>query len=244
MDATIFFFNSVRAWKKNSWYIEQSGDRSGTVVKLLCYKSEGRWFNPRWCHWIFHWHNPPDHTMAQGSTQPLTEMSTRRISWGWMWPVRMADNLTTSLCRCHEIWEPSLFLEPSGPLQACNRTDLSFLHRTKYCTYHGWQNGAQMDDYRYFKIYSGRGIVLLCFSWAAVTGRNCIIVSRWTFGFNTLRTGLVNGLNARSRGLTFSNMRPVYRDRRFATLQRTLFYIFNQQIYFIIWYLLDGASLI
>jgi len=23
-----------------------------------------------------------------------------------MRPVRKADNLTTSLCRCHEIWEP------------------------------------------------------------------------------------------------------------------------------------------
>ena len=31
---------------------------------------------------IFHWHNPSDRTMALGSTQPLTEMSTRRISWG------------------------------------------------------------------------------------------------------------------------------------------------------------------
>ena len=31
---------------------------------------------------IFHWHNPPDRTMVLGSTQPLTEMSTRRISWG------------------------------------------------------------------------------------------------------------------------------------------------------------------
>jgi hypothetical protein len=30
---------------------------------------------------IFHWHNPPDRTIALGSTQPLTEMSTRRISW-------------------------------------------------------------------------------------------------------------------------------------------------------------------
>jgi hypothetical protein len=29
---------------------------------------------------IFHWHNSPDRTMALGSTQPLTEMSTRRIS--------------------------------------------------------------------------------------------------------------------------------------------------------------------
>jgi hypothetical protein len=25
----------------------------GTVVKVLCYKSEGRWFDSRWCHWKF-----------------------------------------------------------------------------------------------------------------------------------------------------------------------------------------------
>jgi len=31
---------------------------------------------------IFHWHNPSDRTMALGSTQSLTEMSTRSISWG------------------------------------------------------------------------------------------------------------------------------------------------------------------
>ena len=29
---------------------------------------------------IFHRHNPSDHTKALGSTQPLTEMSTRWIS--------------------------------------------------------------------------------------------------------------------------------------------------------------------
>jgi hypothetical protein len=29
-----------------------------------------------------HWHNPVGRTMALGSTQPLTEMSTRNISWG------------------------------------------------------------------------------------------------------------------------------------------------------------------
>ena len=32
------------------------GDRGSTVVKALCYKSEGRWFDPSWCQWIFHWH--------------------------------------------------------------------------------------------------------------------------------------------------------------------------------------------
>ena len=31
---------------------------------------------------IFHRHNPSDHTMTLGSTQPLTEMNTRSISLG------------------------------------------------------------------------------------------------------------------------------------------------------------------
>ena len=31
---------------------------------------------------IFHWHNPSDRAMVLGSTQPPTEMRTRRISWG------------------------------------------------------------------------------------------------------------------------------------------------------------------
>ena len=34
--------------------IEVGGDRGGTLVKVLCYKSEDRWFDPSWCHWIFH----------------------------------------------------------------------------------------------------------------------------------------------------------------------------------------------
>ena len=29
------------------------GDRGSTVVKALCYKSEGRWFDPSWCQWNF-----------------------------------------------------------------------------------------------------------------------------------------------------------------------------------------------
>ena len=32
--------------------------------------------------WIFQWHNPSGRTMAMGSTQSVTEMSTRCISWG------------------------------------------------------------------------------------------------------------------------------------------------------------------
>ena len=55
-----------------------NGDRDSTVVKVLCYISEGRCFDPSWCQWIF----PSDRTMALGSTQPLTEMTTGSISWG------------------------------------------------------------------------------------------------------------------------------------------------------------------
>ena len=33
--------------------VSYSGDRGGTVVKLLCYGSEGRLFDPSWCHWNF-----------------------------------------------------------------------------------------------------------------------------------------------------------------------------------------------
>ena len=52
------------------------GNRGGTVVKVLCYKSEGRWFDSSWCHWNFSLtQNPSDRTMVLGSTQPLAEMS-------------------------------------------------------------------------------------------------------------------------------------------------------------------------
>jgi hypothetical protein len=39
---------------------------------------------------------PSGRTMALGSTQPLTEMSTRNLkkeTWGLRWPARRADNL-------------------------------------------------------------------------------------------------------------------------------------------------------
>jgi hypothetical protein len=51
------------------------------LVETLRYKLAGRGFDSRWCG-FFHWHNPVGRTMALGSTQPLTEMSTGNISWG------------------------------------------------------------------------------------------------------------------------------------------------------------------
>ena len=68
-----------------SWIFSctNSPNSGSTAVKALCYKSEGRWFDPSWCQWIFHRHkNLSDRTMALGSIQPLTEMSNSSISWG------------------------------------------------------------------------------------------------------------------------------------------------------------------
>ena len=53
------------------------GTAVAQLVEALRYKSEGRGFDSRWCHW-----NPSGRTMALGSTQPLREMSTRNISCG------------------------------------------------------------------------------------------------------------------------------------------------------------------
>ena len=34
-------------------YSQGSRECGGTMVKVLCYKSECRWFDPRGCHWNF-----------------------------------------------------------------------------------------------------------------------------------------------------------------------------------------------
>jgi len=56
------------------------GQAVAQLVEPLHYKPEGRGFDG--VIGIFHWHNPSDRIMALGLTQPLTEMSTRNISWG------------------------------------------------------------------------------------------------------------------------------------------------------------------
>jgi hypothetical protein len=43
---------------------------------------------------FFNWPNPSSRTMALGSTQPLTEMSTRNLPAGKRQPTHKADNLT------------------------------------------------------------------------------------------------------------------------------------------------------
>ena len=86
------------------------------MVKALRYKPAGRGFDG--VTGIFQWHNPSGSTMALKSTQPLTEMSIRCISRGGK-----GDNLPPS---CAVVMKSGKlnFLEPSGPLKACNGTAL------------------------------------------------------------------------------------------------------------------------
>jgi len=60
-------------------------------------------------------------TMARGSTQSLTEMSTRSIFWGLRQPVLKADNLPPSCAVVTKSGNLN-FLDPSGPVQACSGT--------------------------------------------------------------------------------------------------------------------------
>jgi len=51
----VFYFRSENPVAK--WWFAVSfpykGDGGGTVAKVLCHKSEGRWLDPSWCHWNF-----------------------------------------------------------------------------------------------------------------------------------------------------------------------------------------------
>jgi len=49
--------NCIKGQLKHEFRIPTSktlGDRGGTVAKVLCYISEGRWFDPSWSQWNFH----------------------------------------------------------------------------------------------------------------------------------------------------------------------------------------------
>jgi len=63
--------------------------------------------------------------MALGSTQPLTEISTRNISWGYRRPVRRAAKLKIILSHFHVTWEPQIPGNLRAP-RACNNIALFY----------------------------------------------------------------------------------------------------------------------
>jgi len=74
---TAFLCCVLAIWTQTyfAFYIHVPGDRGSTVVKAAV-------SIPDDVTGIFHWHNPSGRTMALGSTQPLTEMSTRSFTGG------------------------------------------------------------------------------------------------------------------------------------------------------------------
>ena len=103
------------------------------LVKALRYKPEGRGFDSRWCHSeIFIDIILPPSLIALGSTQRLTEISTRNISWG----VKAAGAQGWQPYHLHVLAVLKSgrlnLLEPSGPDQACNGIAL---HLPYYCGY-------------------------------------------------------------------------------------------------------------
>ena len=61
------------------------GHAMAQLTEALPYKSEGRKVAgsiPDGVIGIFHWPTPSGRTMAMGLTQPLTEITTKNISWG------------------------------------------------------------------------------------------------------------------------------------------------------------------
>jgi hypothetical protein len=63
---------------------------------------------------FFHWHNPVGRTMALGSTQLLTEMSTRNISWGVNAAGAHGWQPTTFMCRLSRNLGASTSWNPLG----------------------------------------------------------------------------------------------------------------------------------
>jgi hypothetical protein len=75
---------------------------------------------------FFNWPNPSSHTVALGSTQPLTEMSTRNLPGGKGRPARMTDNLT-AVCEpiVWKMWEPRR-VTTLWAFTACYRDSFTF----------------------------------------------------------------------------------------------------------------------
>jgi hypothetical protein len=65
----------------NSTYLRVSGHVVEQLVEEQLCKQEGRSFDSRRGHWNFSLLNHSDLSMALGTTQPVTIMGTKDVSW-------------------------------------------------------------------------------------------------------------------------------------------------------------------
>lgn len=118
------FLNLLPTKKENtfqfliSWYRVQ---HEGAECSWPRHWATSHEFDSRWGNWIFHWLNPSSHTMALGTSESLTEISTRIVSWGGGKGNRCVGlpNLPPSSADCLEILEALPSCSPYRPFQAC-----------------------------------------------------------------------------------------------------------------------------
>jgi hypothetical protein len=80
---------------------------------------------------IFHWH-PSSRSLALKSTQLVTEINTRNISWRWRWPVHRAANHTTIICQLSQNLGVSPPMNSLGLQPVCIGIVLPLPLRPKY----------------------------------------------------------------------------------------------------------------
>ena len=119
------------------------------MVEIPRYKAEGCGFYSGWDQWL----NPSGRTMALGSTHPLTNMSTRCISWG----IKAAGAYGWKLCHLRvptvwKVWKP-LPPQPWGPVQGWTGIALHYLLREIFsniykpkCTKIRWKATAPINS--------------------------------------------------------------------------------------------------
>jgi hypothetical protein len=95
-------------------------------VEILYYKPENWEFDSRWGPFFFDWPNPSSHTMAVGSTRPLTEMSTRNLPGAKGSRRVRLTTLPPSMSRLYrKMWEPQR-LTTLWASTACHRESFMF----------------------------------------------------------------------------------------------------------------------
>ena len=89
------------------------------MVKVLCYKLEGRWFDPSSCQWIFHWHK--SYRLHYG---PGVDSASNRNEYREYFLGVKSGRCVPPSCAVVMKSGSLNFLEPCGPVQACNGTAL------------------------------------------------------------------------------------------------------------------------
>ena len=126
--------NFIQLFKSHQTYRRiqelKQGDRGSTVVKVLCYKSEGRWFDSSWCQLEFF---IGIISLRSPYGRGVNSASNRNEYQEYLLGGKDGRclRLTTLPVSCAVVMKSGnlKFLELSGPLQASNGTDLAFYRK-------------------------------------------------------------------------------------------------------------------